>query len=370
MKKLILLIPTIIISFGFAACDLINSDEVDKVVNETLRDNPLDSGFWDRRSSYPVDGVGYPVTFVIDGMGYAGLGTYWGEEDRMLKDLYMYDPETNEWEKKKDYPGAGKQAAVAFIFNNEAYIAGGLYLDTVNDEWVYSLDCWKYSSVSDSWTEMASITEEDAEGLSFSDNHWSAVYDGKGYMSTNSSSDYFVYDQSLDSWEKQSFSSNNPYLDSYRGGFIHSGEGSKYYGIVPDFEYDEDWSLTGLNGFDLYSRDLSDLSSDPAALFSEQLPASDYPAGITNDVYDGNTYYTIPPVTLFNIGSSLYMFSNSVPGSDLLSFNLDGTGSPEHLDWPSGLTESNSSYWCSYPMVFDDKVYILAEDGSFYIYKP
>ena len=58
-----------------------------------------------------------------------------------LNDFWEYDPTTDKWTKKADFPGGARYDAVGFSIGNKGYIGTG---------WGYK-DFWEYDPVADSW---------------------------------------------------------------------------------------------------------------------------------------------------------------------------------------------------------------------------
>ncbi len=72
------------------------------------------------------------VSFVLNGKGYFGLGI--DESGNFLKDFWCFTPATDKatardgggsWEKVADFPGKGRQNAVAFVIGDFAYVGSG-----------------------------------------------------------------------------------------------------------------------------------------------------------------------------------------------------------------------------------------------------
>ena len=89
--------------------------------------------------------------------GYVGLGVNYiyplGGDPIIvsLKDFWEYDPPTNHWTKKADYPGIGRYAATGFVLNDSPVIGTGTYTDPSHVQ----KDCYQYSTTGNTWTKIA-----------------------------------------------------------------------------------------------------------------------------------------------------------------------------------------------------------------------
>ena len=117
------------------------------------------------------------VGFSIGNKGYMGTGidaTYTPK-----KDFWEYDPATNVWTQKADFPGATRQFAAGFSMGGKAYI--GIGSDGYGR---YYKDFWEYDPAINVWTRKADFggTERlDGDQLL----HWrEGVYRGRLERST------------------------------------------------------------------------------------------------------------------------------------------------------------------------------------------
>jgi N-acetylneuraminic acid mutarotase len=134
------------------------------------------------------------VGFSIGNKGYIGLGSN-------QKDFWEFDPVTNVWTQKADYPGAANTGAVGFSIGGKGFVGTG----------PAQYDFWEFDPVSNNWTQKANVPggiRTDAVGFSIS---------GKGYIGTGSDktgptilfgykykNDFFEYDPAADAWTKKS----------------------------------------------------------------------------------------------------------------------------------------------------------------------
>ena len=138
------------------------------------------------------DGRQMAVGFTIGSLGYVGLGRDPGSTYK--NDLWEFDPNTNIWIRKADFPGGARMGAVGFTIADKAYVGTGF-----NGTNPYFSDFWEYNPSSNSWTMKAGFAGGDrtyAAGFSIS---------GKGYVGTgmawgNCYNDFWEYNPSTNSW--------------------------------------------------------------------------------------------------------------------------------------------------------------------------
>ncbi|MGC3943120.1 MAG: kelch repeat-containing protein [Chryseolinea sp.] len=113
--------------------------------------NP-DNNAWTQKADFPGDARSGPETFSINEKIYVGFGTvydYTQQKTIVYKDFYEYDPVTNTWTKKGDFPGAARYSAGATDDGSKGYLVGG---DEGNNSPDFLKDVWQYDPSSDTWT--------------------------------------------------------------------------------------------------------------------------------------------------------------------------------------------------------------------------
>jgi N-acetylneuraminic acid mutarotase len=103
---------------------------------------------WDPAASMPGIGRHHPVSFSLNGFGYAVTGTT--TQSGVSDDFYRYDPIADSWDVLPDFPGADRSYSYGGVFNGKGYLGfgfGGTYL----------ADLWEYDPVSGQWTQLASL---------------------------------------------------------------------------------------------------------------------------------------------------------------------------------------------------------------------
>jgi N-acetylneuraminic acid mutarotase len=143
---------------------------------------PVFSGTWLQRSSFGGVGRHRAVGVSIHNKGYIGLGHVNGTGvDISYKDWWEYDPASNSWTQKADFPIAD-HGAVAFSVDKKGYVGGGSYL---NGEF------WCYDPQMNTWTPIATcpITPGDMQGFNVGN---------KGYVYQYS--EIAEYDPATNTW--------------------------------------------------------------------------------------------------------------------------------------------------------------------------
>ncbi len=110
--------------------------------------NPVNNTWTEK--SYPSE-LGYfggGAAFSINGKGYLGVG--WVHDIGMdVNAFYEYDPVSDRWTKKADFPGALRDNATSFSLpNGKGYVGMGLG----KPELEYLKDFWEYDPATDAWT--------------------------------------------------------------------------------------------------------------------------------------------------------------------------------------------------------------------------
>jgi N-acetylneuraminic acid mutarotase len=191
---------------------------------------------WIQKADFGGTGRIASVGFAIDGKGYIGTGNA-AEVTTWVKSFWEYDPITNIWTQKADLAGAGRSYAVGFSIGNKGYIGTGTSDDT---NYEYLDDLWEYDPDTNAWTQKADFPG----GKRFLATGFSIA--GKGYIGlgadiNNVKDDFWEYDPATDVWDKKAdFAGGERYLVAGFSlgvkGYVGTGGGAMPYS---DFwEYD------------------------------------------------------------------------------------------------------------------------------------
>ena len=117
--------------------------------NEVWRYNiPRDT--WQRMNNFPGGYVIEPTGFAANGVGYVCCGTDSFANGAIDSTLWVYDPNTDSWQHKANFPGISVEAPISFVYGNYAFIGMGLWQPS---------DIWRYNIIADSWDSIPSLPE-------------------------------------------------------------------------------------------------------------------------------------------------------------------------------------------------------------------
>jgi N-acetylneuraminic acid mutarotase len=148
-----------------------------------------DVNTWTRKANFPAEPRLGAISFGVNGYGYVGLGTY--------KDFWQYDPVADSWTQKANYPGTSPTYAASFVIGNYAYIGAGM---NGNNTPSGSTEFYQYDPSTDAWTQ-----KTDFPGGGRNSPAGFAI-DGNGYLGTGYDlnghylSDFWKYNPSTNTW--------------------------------------------------------------------------------------------------------------------------------------------------------------------------
>jgi len=154
---------------------------------------------WTRKPDFPGDARNNAISFSCNGKGYYGMGTTSSNNiDSYIIDLWEYDPVSENWSQKADFPGIPVIYSKSFTINNKAYIGPGYYWRSGNIQFVNQV--WEYNPSNNSWTKKKEFPGTSRYfGIATST-------ENKGYLGLGTNgwklSDFYEYDPVLDSWNK------------------------------------------------------------------------------------------------------------------------------------------------------------------------
>ena len=217
----------------------INSDyEYKEYFTQDFWQYSPENNSWTKKKYLPIDyALIDAVSFVIDGKGYVATG---GPRGRCmsLKELYEYDPETDNWTKKNNFPGEERTLAFAFTLNGKGYVGGGKNYAHKT----YS-DFWEYDPVTDRWTQKNNFPVKIESAKSIVIN--GKVYVGFGgyYPKGNILylSDLWEYNPEKDSWKTTLKFIGNPRVSN----FLFSIRNKGYIGLGYNYNKNHDWHYCG-----------------------------------------------------------------------------------------------------------------------------
>lgn len=136
------------------------------------------------------------IAFTINDKGYVGTGMDNADANlgSALNDFWQYDPLTNSWTQKSNYPGLPVYFATGFNIDTKGYICGGKR----GPNW-YISELWEYNPASDSWTGKTPFPG----GVRYQLNSFvvgSSAYVGLGTDQDMYRYDMYEYKPALDEW--------------------------------------------------------------------------------------------------------------------------------------------------------------------------
>ncbi len=145
---------------------------------------------WVQVADIPT-GRHHPVTFTLEGKGYAATGS--NSSSRPTKDFYRYDPVGDNWDTLADFPGSERSFGIGLQHNGKGYLGFGATLTQ------YLNDLWSYDALADQWTQLASCpcTGRRHPAMIAISNK---IYVGLGDDATGDLNDWWMYNISTDSW--------------------------------------------------------------------------------------------------------------------------------------------------------------------------
>ena len=142
---------------------------------------------WIQRADFGAEGRHRGTGIGIANIGYFGLGHYNGAGPNIIKkDWWEYDPATNAWTQKANYPGgfgSGSYGCLAFGMDKFGFVGGG---QNSNGNEFY-----KYDPQTNTWTTAAPMPTMAMNTMGF------VIYNVGYYLSGNN---VYAYDAASNSW--------------------------------------------------------------------------------------------------------------------------------------------------------------------------
>jgi N-acetylneuraminic acid mutarotase len=173
-------------------------DTAEQVLKDLWRYDPSTDS-WTQMADLPGSARRDAIGFSAGGKGYIGLGvdneiSFQGVK---MKDLWEFDPLTNTWLQKADYPGGAGNGAffsTVFVADEKAYVCGG----KINPN-TYINQLWEYKPSVDTWTSRAPFPG----GIRYLAVSFSI--DGVGYVGMGANQDvykkdFYKYSPGSNSW--------------------------------------------------------------------------------------------------------------------------------------------------------------------------
>lgn len=145
---------------------------------------------WGQIASMPV-GKHHPVTFSLDGKGYAITGS--NSADQPTDDVFQYNPAINQWSELTSFPGPDRSFAIGQAYNGKGYLGFGASNTS------YFNDIWEYDAETDNWSLLTNCDCSGRRHPAFIIRD-DKIYVGLGDNATGDLDDWHIYDMSTDTW--------------------------------------------------------------------------------------------------------------------------------------------------------------------------
>jgi N-acetylneuraminic acid mutarotase len=154
--------------------------------------NPL-TNIWTKKTDYPGNGSNQCISFSIGDKGYIGMGS---STTARYTDFYEYDPTTDAWTSKASFPGGIIYSSASFVIGDTAYVVGG----SCGGRTCYKNTLWMYVPSTNSWTQRANFPGGNrATMTAFSLGQYG--YAGHGISSSLTlSNNFWKYTPSTNTW--------------------------------------------------------------------------------------------------------------------------------------------------------------------------
>ena len=226
---------------------------------------------WVAKADVPI-GRHHPITFALNGKGYAITGT--DSTSQPTDDAFEYNPTTNTWNVLTDFPGLARSFGIGTTANGKAYLGFGatasaylkdfwsfdpttgtytqlancdcssrrhpamisignrIYVGLGNDDYSDKKDWWVYSIDNNTWTQLADLPGS-ARHHPYMFNAGGEVFAGLGHGGQTIFKDWYKLDTAMNTWTAMSqfpgearVAGTQFNMDGY--GFILSGDGDNH----------------------------------------------------------------------------------------------------------------------------------------------
>ncbi|PWL30405.1 MAG: hypothetical protein DCO96_05330 [Fluviicola sp. XM-24bin1] len=164
--------------------------------------NPPVPNSWSKKADFAGLKRERAIAFTVNGVGYIGTGVDTAET--VLKDLWRYNELTDTWTQMADIPGSQRRNAVAFAIGDYGYVTTGMNTPNSTDVGATKLnDNWRYDPATNSWAARANFPGNNGQGMYFGacfviDNEAFVV--GGKHGPNNYTSNMYMYDPAQDQW--------------------------------------------------------------------------------------------------------------------------------------------------------------------------
>lgn len=164
-----------------------------------------DKYVWNQKANYPSFPRHRCAAFAIGNKGYMGIGHInSGLISDDYHDWWEYDPATNSWTQKADYP-VDRYGTATFVIGNKGYMGTGQKQSAPDQKEFYEFD-----PIANTWTQKADFPMISAGNVGF-------AIGGMGYMGLSSGTGLYKYNPTTNIW---SVVSTTLTANDYSGFFV------------------------------------------------------------------------------------------------------------------------------------------------------
>jgi N-acetylneuraminic acid mutarotase len=163
---------------------------------------------WAKRTSVSGSKRERGIAFSIGTRGYVGLGQ--DTLNLMCNDIWEYDPGTNSWTQKANFPGPARRDAACFTIGTKGYVGTGINnADAVAGTPL--LDFWEYNPATNMWTPKANYPGGWGAGVYYTTGF---AVSGKGYFCcgklgpSSYSNELWEFNPATNTWTQKAFYPN------------------------------------------------------------------------------------------------------------------------------------------------------------------
>ncbi len=224
------------VSFSIGNKGYVTTGQTTTLTLETTFEYDPTTNTWIQKASFPGGKRRGASGFTVGSKAYVLAG----RDDSLPNgvnhnDMWAFDPATNTWEQKANYPGGNRENLIAFGIGNYGYAGFGL-------AGTRKLDFYRYEPITDTWTQLPDINY-------YWHQYSTAVFvlNGKGYFATgiaysgttfnNYTSDHvFMFDPATGVWtQKNNFTGG---AREYTTAFTVNGRAYMGLGYTGTFSID------------------------------------------------------------------------------------------------------------------------------------
>ncbi len=190
--------------------------------------------------------------FTINGKGYISCGL---SASGHLNDLLEYDPTTNNWTAKASLPDDERYGAAGFAIGNKGYVCCG---NEGTAGGPYSNDLWEYNPTTNSWTAKSNFPGNARYGMTNARFViGTKAYTGCGVTQSSHFTDMYSYDQQTNQWTQianfpgsgSSYPMGFAICDAGFMGTGQNGSGTAYSDLYQYSPSTNNWTqVTGFGG--------------------------------------------------------------------------------------------------------------------------